>query len=113
MYYYHCFRSNSRVRGHCLFFAISSFDTKGDLPATDMRTPLVAVGMVAYCLCLMPAFHYLWLYAGSGNANFYYATTLVFGTGNCLAIADLLFGQLRYDFGRTYGVTDDMKVVQR
>lgn len=78
-----------------------------------MRTPLVAIGMVAYCICLMPAFHHLWLYAGSGNANFYYATTLVLGTGNSFLIADTLFSHLRYEFGKKHSVKHDMQVVQR
>ncbi|GAA5898793.1 GPI-anchor transamidase subunit GAB1 [Sporobolomyces salmoneus] len=30
-----------------------------------------------YALCLLPTFHHLWLYSGSGNANFFYASTLV------------------------------------
>ncbi|GAA6020393.1 hypothetical protein JCM11491_000335 [Sporobolomyces phaffii] len=30
-----------------------------------------------YALSLLPAFHHLWLYSTSGNANFFYASTLV------------------------------------
>lgn len=37
--------------------------------------------LFAYTTLLFPAFHYLWLYAGSANANFYYAIDLVHGLG--------------------------------
>lgn len=79
----------------------------------DTRRAFVSVAMVIYCIALMPAFHYLWLYAGSGNANFYYATTLVFGVANGLAVGDAFFAALRYDFGQAYGVKADATVVQR
>jgi len=42
--------------------------------------------MLAACL-LLPTFHYLWLYSGSGNANFYYASTQVWCVGEMGVLA--------------------------
>ncbi|WFC93439.1 hypothetical protein MBRA1_000059 [Malassezia brasiliensis] len=47
----------------------------------DLRHPMVTTLLVAYATLLMPAFHYLWLYAGSANANFSYAVNLVHALG--------------------------------
>jgi len=44
---------------------------------------------------LGPAFYHLWIYAGSGNANFFYAITLVWGLGNVVVLADVLYAILR------------------
>lgn len=46
----------------------------------------MAHNFVMFCfllisLCLMPALWYLWIYAGSANANFYFGATLAFATG--------------------------------
>ena len=43
----------------------------------DLRYPMVTSMLFAYSTLLAPAFHYLWLYAGSGNANFYFAINVV------------------------------------
>ncbi len=43
---------------------------------------------------LGPAFYHLWIYAGSGNANFFYAITLVWGLGQSLLVCDLTFAVL-------------------
>ena len=44
---------------------------------------------------LGPAFYHLWIYAGSGNANFFYAITLVWSLGNVVVLADVLYAILR------------------
>lgn len=49
-----------------------------------------------YATLLGPAFYYLWIYAGSGNANFFYAITLVWSLGlSLLGVADSLYAALR------------------
>lgn len=48
-----------------------------------------------FSVVLGPAFYYLWVYAGSGNANFFYAITLVWGLGSSVLVADCLFAGLR------------------
>lgn len=48
-----------------------------------------------YATLLGPAFHYLWLYAGSGNANFFYAITLVWNLALLILETDLVYAALR------------------
>lgn len=60
-----------------------------------MRYTFVESSIVLYATLLGPAFYYLWIYAGSGNANFFYAITLVWSLGWSLLLADVLFAVLR------------------
>jgi phosphatidylinositol glycan class U len=60
-----------------------------------MRYTFVESSIVLYATLLGPAFYYLWIYAGSGNANFFYAITLVWSLGWSLLLADMLYAVLR------------------
>lgn len=60
-----------------------------------MRYTFVSASTILYSTCLGPAFYHLWIYAGSGNANFFYAITLVWSLGQSLLISDLTFAALR------------------
>jgi GPI-anchor transamidase subunit U len=60
-----------------------------------MRYTFLALSTILYATLLGPAFYYLWIYAGSGNANFFYAITLVWSLGLSLLLADALFAVLR------------------
>ncbi|KAH8779420.1 GPI transamidase-like protein component PIG-U [Hyaloscypha finlandica] len=60
-----------------------------------MRYTFLASSTVLYATLLGPAFYYLWIYAGSGNANFFYAITLVWSLGLSLLTSDALFAVLR------------------
>ncbi|KAJ4290773.1 hypothetical protein N0V88_006522 [Collariella sp. IMI 366227] len=60
-----------------------------------MRYSFVTGSVVLYSSFLGPAFYHLWIYAGSGNANFFYAITLVWGLGLSLLVCDLMFAVLR------------------
>ncbi|KAH8906019.1 PIG-U-domain-containing protein [Coniochaeta sp. PMI_546] len=60
-----------------------------------MRYTFVVAAVVMYATFLGPAFYHLWIYAGSGNANFFYAITLVWGLGLSLLVCDLTFAILR------------------
>ncbi|KAI1392927.1 PIG-U-domain-containing protein [Hypoxylon trugodes] len=60
-----------------------------------LRYTFVAASTVLYATFLGPSFYYLWIYAGSGNANFFYAITLVWSLGLSLLISDLTFAILR------------------
>ena len=48
---------------------------------------------------LLPLFHHLWLAQGTGNANFFYAITLVFGVSNGAALIDCTYAGLRIAIG--------------
>ncbi|KAG5981456.1 hypothetical protein E4U55_002922 [Claviceps digitariae] len=60
-----------------------------------MRYTYVASATLLYATFLGPAFYHLWIYAGSGNANFFYAITLVWSLGQSLLVTDLTFAVLR------------------
>lgn len=60
-----------------------------------MRYTFFAISAILYATLLGPAFYYLWIYAGSGNANFFYAITLVWSLGLSILVADTIFAALR------------------
>lgn len=60
-----------------------------------MRYTFLASSVMLYAILLGPAFHHLWIYAGSGNANFFYAITLVWSLGLSMLVGDMLFAVLR------------------
>jgi phosphatidylinositol glycan class U len=60
-----------------------------------MRYTFFAGAAILYSSLLGPAFYYLWIYAGSGNANFFYAITLVWSLGLSILLADTVFAALR------------------
>ena len=45
---------------------------------SDFRSLFVAIVMLLFSAILAPVLYHLWVYAGSGNANFFYAATLAF-----------------------------------
>ena len=63
-----------------------------------MRYSFIAATAILYSTVLGPAFYYLWIYAGSGNANFFYAITLVWSLGLIIIIADSLYAALREEW---------------
>ncbi|KAM0282343.1 hypothetical protein ACHAQH_003022 [Verticillium albo-atrum] len=60
-----------------------------------MRYPFVTASAILYASFLGPAFYHLWIYAGSGNANFFYAITLVWSLAQSLLVSDLTFAIIR------------------
>ena len=60
-----------------------------------MRYNFFAVSTMLYATLLGPAFYHLWIYAGSGNANFFYAITLVWSLALSIIVGDSLFAVLR------------------
>ncbi|CAO3599059.1 unnamed protein product [Absidia cylindrospora] len=62
------------------------------------RYGFLVANLFLYSSVLAPIFWHLWIYAGSGNANFYYAITLVYNLGQVLLLIDLVFSMLRREF---------------
>lgn len=60
-----------------------------------MRYTFFGISALLYASFLGPSFYYLWMYAGSGNANFFYAITLVWSLGLAILVADSLHAVLR------------------
>ena len=59
------------------------------------RYTFISASVLLYSTLLGPAFHHLWIYAGSGNANFFYAITLVWSLGLAILVGDTLFAVMR------------------
>jgi phosphatidylinositol glycan class U len=66
---------------------------------TDFRHPIVTSLLHLHASLLMPLFNHLWLAQGTGNANFYYASTLVFACSNGAALIDCIWAGLRIAIG--------------
>lgn len=60
----------------------------------------IAVIAILFASLLGPLFYNLWVYIGSGNANFFYAITLVFSLGQVVLIVDLMYGYCRREWER-------------
>ncbi|KAJ3542830.1 hypothetical protein NMY22_g3365 [Coprinellus aureogranulatus] len=65
-----------------------------------LRFPIVTSLLHLHSALLLPLFHHLWLTQGTGNANFYYASTLVFACSNGAAILDALWAGMRIAIGK-------------
>ncbi|KIJ49409.1 hypothetical protein M422DRAFT_225095 [Sphaerobolus stellatus SS14] len=64
-----------------------------------LQTPIVTTLLHLHASLLLPLFHQLWLSQGTGNANFFYASTLVFALANGFLILDVIWAGLRIAFG--------------
>ncbi|KAF1810461.1 putative GPI transamidase component PIG-U [Eremomyces bilateralis CBS 781.70] len=60
-----------------------------------MRYAFLSSTVLLYATFFGPAFYHLWIYAGSGNANFFYAITLVWSLALIMILGDSLFAVLR------------------
>lgn len=63
--------------------------------SSQHRYTFPALAALLYTSLLGPAFHHLWIYAGSGNANFFYAITLVWNLALLILLTDTLYSVLR------------------
>ncbi|EMC94890.1 hypothetical protein BAUCODRAFT_73965 [Baudoinia panamericana UAMH 10762] len=66
--------------------------------SSSHRYTFPALATLLYATLLGPAFHHLWIYAGSGNANFFYAITLVWSLALLVLLADTLYAALRDEY---------------
>jgi len=75
-----------------------------------LRHPIVTALLHLHAALLLPLFHHLWLSEGTGNANFYYASTLVLGLANGAGLLDAVWAGLRTaigDVGPKYEVVQE------
>eukprot|EP01135_Chromosphaera_perkinsii_P005518 Nk52_evm67s352 gene=Nk52_evmTU67s352 len=75
-----------------------------------MKNMYLVANVFIYCSFLAPVFWYQWIYAGSGNANFYYAITLVYAAAQLLMLVDTLQSLLRYKYDRVNGIFANQNV---
>ncbi|KAJ5675584.1 hypothetical protein N7462_008481 [Penicillium macrosclerotiorum] len=77
-----------------------------------MRYTFFAISAILYSSLLGPAFYHLWIYAGSGNANFFYAITLVWSLGLSILLADSIFAALRDEWEQDHPEAKGQEVKQ-
>lgn len=69
-----------------------------------LRNTFLVSCMLLCSSFLAPVFWHLWIYAGSANANFFYATTLAYSTAQILLMSDVLFAFLRREYDLYHGI---------
>jgi phosphatidylinositol glycan class U len=78
-----------------------------------MRNILIYTCLMVCALVLAPIMWHLWLSSGSGNANFYFAVTLVFSIGQIFLLIDIMYAHLKREYillnGPVVPVCDDGK----
>ncbi|KXN90958.1 hypothetical protein AN958_03025 [Leucoagaricus sp. SymC.cos] len=74
-----------------------------------LRHPIVTALIHLHAALLMPLFNHLWLNTGTGNANFFYASTLVLACANGAGLIDAVWAGLRVAIGKE---TEGYVVVQ-
>ena len=65
-----------------------------------VTSSFVLTNTVLYASVLGPLFFHLWIYASSGNANFFYAITLVWGFAQMTLLLETITGYLRREWDR-------------
>lgn len=78
------------------------------LPALAYLFPLMRNFLIYTCMLiastvLAPIMFYLWLGSGGGNANFYFAITLVYSVGQIFLLVDVLYSNLKREFIKKNG----------
>ncbi|PIK62620.1 putative phosphatidylinositol glycan anchor biosynthesis class U protein-like [Apostichopus japonicus] len=69
-----------------------------------LRNGLVISVMIVISVVLAPVLWHLWIYAGSANANFLFAFTLIYSTAQIFLVTDLIFAFLRRSFSLQHGM---------
>jgi len=105
----------------CTIMAIfKSYPSIGDvgfylslLPVWNHLVPFFRHSFIVGCIMLVtsvlsPILWHLWIYQGSANANFFFATTLAFATAQIFLLTDVLFAQAKYDYHLMNGI--DLKI---
>ncbi|KAI9019341.1 GPI transamidase subunit PIG-U [Phycomyces nitens] len=77
------------------------------------RYGFLVSNLFLYASVLAPIFWHLWIYAGSGNANFFYAITLVYNLGQILLLIDLVYSALRRAFDVAHPEAIGKQVIRR
>lgn len=75
--------------------------------APFMSHNFIVIATLIATTILGPTVYFLWMYANSANANFYFGVTLVFCTANIFLLTDLTFAYLKMKFCLYNGVMFD------
>lgn len=69
-----------------------------------LRNVLFITALFIVSSVLAPVMWYLWIYAGSGNANFFYAVTLAYSSAQIFLLSDILYAVLRRQYHLKHGL---------
>ncbi|EGF81123.1 hypothetical protein BATDEDRAFT_16197 [Batrachochytrium dendrobatidis JAM81] len=89
------FKSYPSIADSSLFISLSALYPEVFKYA---RNTFFAVNALLYASVLGPLFFNLWIYSGAGNANFFYAITLVFALAQVMYLVDFSFAMLRREW---------------
>eukprot|EP00127_Corallochytrium_limacisporum_P002517 Clim_evm74s128 gene=Clim_evmTU74s128 len=67
-------------------------------------TLFIGLAAVVFASLLAPIMWYIWIFSGSGNANFYYAITLLYNLGHVVILGDLARSFLRREYDLRNGI---------
>ncbi|KAH3902445.1 GPI-anchor transamidase subunit GAB1 SCDLUD_000022 [Saccharomycodes ludwigii] len=68
-----------------------------------MKYSIISILLFIHSIVLAPIFYYLWIGLGSGNSNFFYAITLVYGLALSSVIIDICWAMLRMEYDNDNG----------
>ena len=68
-----------------------------------MRNFLIYSTMLLISTILAPIMWHIWINSGSGNANFYFAITLVYSVGHIFLLIDILYAYLKREYIKLNG----------
>ena len=101
----------------CWISFIKPYPILGDLGIVLSLLPILNDTIVQYCklkyitgmtliigLLLAPIFYYIWIVLGTGNANFFYSITLIWGAIHGLILMDLIWTKLTLDYYNDNGI---------
>ncbi|KAJ1721956.1 hypothetical protein LPJ53_003589 [Coemansia erecta] len=77
-----------------------------------MQYTFLSANLILFGVGLAPVFWYLWIEQGSGNANFFYAATLVYVFGQISLLFDLGSAMLRRELDIDYPEARERTVIQ-
>jgi len=69
--------------------------------------------ILSFATVLAPVNWYFWIHQGSGNANFYYAITLVYNIAHVLLILDVIKTRIWQDVMRLNPTIDPALIYQK
>ncbi|ODV79154.1 PIG-U-domain-containing protein [Suhomyces tanzawaensis NRRL Y-17324] len=99
------------VLGYIWISFTKSYPTVGDLAFAASLLPLFKSTILPYCrytyitalgflvsLLLSPIFYYCWIVLATGNSNFFYSISLIWGAVHTSILMDLIWGKLTSEY---------------
>ncbi|KAL1925673.1 uncharacterized protein VTP21DRAFT_556 [Calcarisporiella thermophila] len=78
-----------------------------------IRLGFLSANLYLYAAALSPVFWYLWVWAGTGNANFFYAVTLVYNSAQVVLLVDAVFAFLRREYDLEHPEARGKEIIQK